>query len=171
MPRCVQKRTGEACGVRLYSVGVLSAIIFSWFQPAMVDVALVGPRLSLKVLVPEALHACIMLPSAAPIIAHGYAAVRPSLSDAESHTILHCSAQCQMWLLQAGQQFIQAVAHVLFAMHACISSQAAASLRCVQLSHDVCTLSLIVHLMLNCQTSMVAMLLSVPAQTARPGMP
>ena len=94
MPSSVQNCTGEACGVRLYSVVVLSTIICCCFiQPAEVKVALIGPHLSTKVLVPQALHACITSPSAAPFIGHGYAAVRPSLFDAESDTIpaLLCS--------------------------------------------------------------------------------
>ncbi|CAK0783054.1 hypothetical protein CVIRNUC_006249 [Coccomyxa viridis] len=61
--------------ITAFSVGLICTAICSCICPAMVDVALIGPRLSVTVRVPQAMHAWIASPSAAPYIAHGYAAI------------------------------------------------------------------------------------------------
>ena len=94
MPRSMQILFDETCDMRLRSVGLVCTAICSCIRPAMVDVALIGPRLSMMVRVPQAMHAWIASPSAAPYIAHGYAAVWSALFDAElctTHALL-CSA-------------------------------------------------------------------------------
>ena len=84
MPSSAQKCTGESCDVPLCSISLYCSAIYGWLDLPMVDVFLFGPRLSGTVRVPQALHAWIASPSAAPFIMHGYAAVWPSLCDAKS---------------------------------------------------------------------------------------
>ena len=102
MPSSAQKLslcTGDTCDVRLCSVSLYGSAIYVWLDLPMVDVALLGPRLSGTVRVPRALHACIASRSAAPFITYGYAAVWPSLCDARDNPFLHCCALCPVWLL------------------------------------------------------------------------
>lgn len=80
MPHSMHTLFDETCDMRLCSVGLICTAICSCICPAMVDVALIGPRLSVTVRVPQAMHAWIASPSAAPYIAHGYAAVWSALS-------------------------------------------------------------------------------------------
>ena len=104
MPSSAQKCTGETCGVRLCSVGLVCGVVImvNWADvtpqlATMVDVAL-GPNLSTRVWVPRAVHACINSPSAAPFITCGYAAVWPCACNAESS--INCPTHFLVRLLQ-----------------------------------------------------------------------
>ena len=89
--------------MRLCSIGFVCGVIIGWANgtphlPTMVDVALIRTNLSTMVQVPQAVHACINSPSAAPFITCGYAAVRPCACDAESS--IKCLTHFPVRLLQ-----------------------------------------------------------------------